>query len=283
MMMLPKDFLSIEDVADYLNTLGWNYDLSVSRDHYKLHKDIYDLVIQEKINLVFHHTGHIKETICDNDIDEVTGKLKNCTSKTIYTSAYFKVYTSLAKEMLLDSKVITTQGSFNIYSFQDGQKIPDFKDTFYLYDILDDNVQNITSNDLYIPKNEIDKLFNENDQTDHEQIIEKLESELARVNTELNALKKHADMPADDSILQTILDESNKHYAPDLKHAIKLWIDLYINKNVGGGSHSAMANNWIYKHTGYDSSENSSPVKRLREISTPLKDFGGQRPKEVEK
>ena len=196
--MLPKDFLSIEDVADYLNSLGWSYDLSVSRDHYKLHKDIYDLIIQGKINLVFHHTGHIKETICDNDIDEVTGKLKNCTSKTIYTSAYFKVYTSLAKEMLLDSKVITTQGSFNIYSFQDGQKIPDFKNMFYLYDILDDNVQNITSNDLYIPKNEIDKLFNENNQTDHEQTIKNLESELAKVNAELDALRKQADTPADD-------------------------------------------------------------------------------------
>lgn len=197
-MMLPKDFLSIEDVADYLNSLGWSYDLSVSRDHYKLHKDIYDLIIQGKINLVFHHTGHIKETICDNDIDEVTGKLKNCTSKTIYTSAYFIVYPVLAREMLLDNKFTTTQGSFNLYSFQDGRKNPDVTHTFYLYDILDDNEQNITASDLYIPKNEIDKLFNENNQTDHEQTIKKLESELAQVNAELDALKKHADTPTDD-------------------------------------------------------------------------------------
>ena len=199
--MLPKDFLSIEDVADYLNSLGWSYDLSVSRDHYKLHKDIYDLIIQGKINLVFHHTGHIKETICDNDIDEVTGKLKNCTSKTIYTSAYFIVYPVLAREMLLDNKFTTTQGSFNLYSFQDGRKNPDVTHTFYLYDILDDNEQNITASDLYIPKNEIDKLFNENNQTDHEQTIKKLESELAQVNAELDALKKQADTPTDDKEL----------------------------------------------------------------------------------
>ena len=197
-MMLPKDFLSIEDVADYLNSLGWSYDLSVSRDHYKLHKDIYDLIIQGKINLVFHHTGHIKETICDNDIDEVTGKLKNCTSKTIYTSAYFIIHPALAREVLLDDKFTTTQGRFNLYSFQDGRKNPDVTHTFYLYDILDDNEQNITASDLYIPKNEIDKLFNENNQTDHEQTIKKLESELAQANTELDALKKHADTPTDD-------------------------------------------------------------------------------------
>ena len=281
--MLPKDFLSIEDVADYLNFLGWSYDLSVSRDHYKLHKDIYDLIVQGKISLVFHHTGHIKETVCDNDIDEVTGKLKNCTSKTIYTSAYFIIYPALAREMLLDDKFTTTQGRFNLYSFQDGKKNPDVTHTLYLYDILDDNEQNITASDLYIPKNEIDKLFNENNQIDHEQTIEKLESELAQVNAELDALKKQADTPANDSVLQTILNDSHEDHAPDLKHAIHLWIDLYINKDVGGGSHSAMANHWIYANTGYDSSENSSPVKRLREITTPFKDFGGQRPKEVKK
>ena len=281
--MLPKDFLSIEDVADYLNSLGWSYDLSVSRDHYKLHKDIYDLIIQEKINLVFHYVGHMKQTTYAEEIDEITGNLKSSKSQIIYLSAYFKIYPSLAREMLLDSKVITTEGVFNIYSFIDGKKIPDSKDKLYLYDIVDDNKQNITASDLYIPKNEIDKLFNESNETDHEQNIKNLESELAKVNAELDALRKQADTPADDSILQTILDDSNEHYAPDLKHAIQLWIDLYINKNVGGGSHSAMANNWIYKHTGYDSGENSSPVKRLREISTPLKDFGGQRPKEVKK
>ena len=197
-MMLPKDFLSIEDVADYLNTLGWSYDLSVSRDHYKLHKDIYDLIIQEKINLVFHYVGHMKQTTYTEEIDEITGNLKSSKSQIIYLSAYFKVYPSLAREMLLDSKVITTEGVFNIYSFIDGKKIPDSKDKLHLYDIVDDNKQNITASDLYIPKNEIDKLFNENNQTDHEQNIKNLESELAKANAELDALRKQADTPADD-------------------------------------------------------------------------------------
>ncbi|MGP5503872.1 hypothetical protein ACTXM6_04090, partial [Psychrobacter celer] len=107
--------------------------------------------------------------------------------------------------------------------------------------------------------------------------IADLENQLAQAKAE------QADAPADDLTLQTILDESHDEHAPDLKHAINLWIDLYINKGVGGGSHSAMANNWIYGNTGYESSTESSPVKRLREITTPLKDFGGQRPKEVKK
>ena len=184
-MILPKDFLSIEDLADYLNDLGWNYDLSVGRDHYRLHKDIYDLVVQEKIHLVFHHTGHVKETICDNDIDEVTGKLKNCTSKILYISAYFKVNPFLARQMLLDNKCTTTQGNFNLYSFKDGKKNPDVIHTFYLYDIIDDNEQNITTNDLYIPRDEIEELFNRNNQKSYEQKISDPESQLAQAKAEL--------------------------------------------------------------------------------------------------
>ena len=121
----------------------------------------------------------------------------------------------------------------------------------------------------------------------NEQLIKELAAAKAEIADLKNQLKQakaeQADAPADDLTLQTILDESHDEHAPDLKHAINLWIDLYINKGVGGGSHSAMANNWIYGNTGYESSTESSPVKRLREITTPLKDFGGQRPKEVKK
>lgn len=234
--MLPKDFLSIEDLADYLNTLGRSYDLSVSRDHYKLHKDIYDLIIQGKINLVFHHTGHIKETICDNDIDEVTGKLKNCTSKTLYTSAYFIIYPILAREMLLDNKFTTTQGSFNLYSFQDGRKNPDVTHTFYLYDILNDNEQNITANDLYIPKNEIDKLFNKSDQTGPEQTIAKLESELAQANAE-NALLR-----------QKI--EDNKELEPNSQAAVTRLLNvLFYKADYDLQSHSGTTNKNIVAYS----------------------------------
>jgi len=119
------------------------------------------------------------------------------------------------------------------------------------------------------------------------QEIDLLKADVIQLKADNDDLKKQSeqqiDTLADDSILQSILDNSHEHHAPDLKHAIQLWIDLYIKKGVGGGSHSAMANNWIYSNTGYDSSENSSPIKRLREITTPFKDFGGQRPKEIKK
>ena len=54
MALLPKDYLSINDVADYFNNLGHDYDLSISSDSYKIRKDIYDLILQEKIIAVFN-------------------------------------------------------------------------------------------------------------------------------------------------------------------------------------------------------------------------------------
>ena len=98
----------------------------------------------------------------------------------------------------------------------------------------------------------------------------------------IKQLKSQAAMPADDNTLQTILDESHDEHAPDLKHAIQLWIDLYIHGGIKGDSHSSKANIWIRNNTNYAENANSS-IGRIREIATPLKDFGAKRSREEEK
>ena len=115
--------------------------------------------------------------------------------------------------------------------------------------------------------------------TDKERIIE-LEKELAALKVQL---EQQTYMPADESALQTVLNENHKCHAPDLKHAIQLWIHLYIDGAVGDDSHSNKANLWIKNNTPYGDINTNSSVKRLREVTTPLKDFGGQRKKEIEK
>lgn len=106
--------------------------------------------------------------------------------------------------------------------------------------------------------------------------IKALESELKKANAALAAA------PVDDNTLQTILDESQDEHAPDLKHAIQLWIDLYIHGGIKGDSHSSKANIWIKNNTNYAENANSS-IGRIREIATPLKDFGAKRSREEEK
>lgn len=119
-------------------------------------------------------------------------------------------------------------------------------------------------------QNEIKKLKEKNEKTETEkaELIEQLNSQAAA--------------PADDNILQVILDESREDHAPDLKHAIQLWVDLYIQDGIRGDSHSSKANIWIKNNTNYVESATSS-IGRIREIATPLKDFGAKRSREEEK
>lgn len=80
--------------------------------------------------------------------------------------------------------------------------------------------------------------------------------------------------------LSIILDETHEYHAPDLKHAIKLWVDLYINGDIKDDSHSNKANQWIKNNTGY-SSDATSSITRIREVATPFKDFGAKRSREI--
>lgn len=116
--------------------------------------------------------------------------------------------------------------------------------------------------------------------------IKELKVQIEKANADSAALKEQLsnkiDAPVDDTILQTILDESRGDHAPDLKHAIQLWIDLYIHGGIKDDSHSSKANIWIRSNTNYAENANSS-IGRIREIATPLKDFGAKRSREEEK
>ena len=87
--------------------------------------------------------------------------------------------------MLLDNKITTIQGGFNLYSFQNGKRNPDVTHTFYLYDILDGSEQSITANDLYIPKLELDKLFQGDTQNDDDKTINELNQRIKQLEQQL--------------------------------------------------------------------------------------------------
>lgn len=107
--------------------------------------------------------------------------------------------------------------------------------------------------------------------TPEQQRIADLENQLAQAKAQL------VDKPADGTLLTVIHDKSHEHHAPDLSHAIKLWSELYIDGLIGSDSHSNKSNKWIQQNTSYGDNTEDSSVKRLRQVSTPLKDFGGQR------
>lgn len=114
--------------------------------------------------------------------------------------------------------------------------------------------------------------------------IKELKAQLEKANADNLALNEKlsnkTDMPADDTILQTILDESHDYHAPDLKHAIQLWIDLYINDGIKSDSHSNKAAQWISGNTYYGENARTS-TDRIKEISSPSKYWSPHRKKEI--
>lgn len=165
MVILPKQYLSLVDIANYFNAVSnsTSYDLSKPDDLTRLYSDVYDLFIENKINIVFHYTGNIRETECDNVIDEHTGKLANCkTTTTYYSSAYFSLSTIVAREILLERATMPRQTAFNLYCLSNGEKRDDTSEKIYLHEMLDNYFGNITIQDLRIPLADIENLFSIN-------------------------------------------------------------------------------------------------------------------------
>ncbi|MGB2786513.1 hypothetical protein [Psychrobacter sp.] len=162
MAILPKDYLSIYDVADYFNNLGYEYDLSISSDRYKIKKDIYDLILQDKITAVFYFFDGSN-----------------------FNAAYYHIHHNDAYKLLIQNDayidVIFCQ---RVYRYDNGMK-PDLeKDGEYT--ITESHY--IKFEDIYIPKIELDKLFKIDTTQDAEkskQLIAELQSELAQVKAQL--------------------------------------------------------------------------------------------------
>lgn len=114
--------------------------------------------------------------------------------------------------------------------------------------------------------------------------IKELKAQLEKANADNAALNEQLsnkiDAPADDNTLQTILNESHDYHAPDLKHAIQLWIDLYVNDGIKSDSHSNKAAQWISRNTDYAENAKTS-TDRIKEISSPSKYWSPHRKKEV--
>lgn len=103
---------------------------------------------------------------------------------------------------------------------------------------------------------------------------DKLITELQEKDAEIELLKRKLQSFQKNDLLNQILDEQHPYYALDLARAIQLWKHAYIESNKED-SHTNKANLWIARNTNYD--VNKSSGSRLREITTPLKDWNPQR------
>ena len=133
-------------------------------------------------------------------------------------------------------------------------------------------------------KTSIDSLYNiskillKSEKEKTQKLTDKLASiEQAGKDTQSNT-------PADGEPLALVFDSTNANYAPDLVHALNLWLDLYHRNPKDSDSHTNKANIWLKNNTAYEYvKRGDTAMNRIREIETPLKDFGQQRAKEPKK
>ena len=133
-------------------------------------------------------------------------------------------------------------------------------------------------------KTSIDSLYNiskillKSEKEKTQKLTDKLASiEQAGKDTQSNT-------PTDGDPLALVFDSTNANYAPDLVHALNLWLDLYHRNPKDSDSHTNKANIWLKNNTAYEYvKRGDTAMNRIREIATPLKDFGQQRAKEPKK
>lgn len=160
MKVLPKDFLSIEDVAYYLEKIGYSYDLQMQYEYQRLFSDIYDLINQKKITAVFHHYGKLYKEIefFEMDEDDRGRPIKIPLHEEQYimnADDYFYIEREYIKDLLLNEKEVHINRFVDKY----GETISISQDENIFYR-LSDSIK-ISIRDIRIPRCELDSLFQE--------------------------------------------------------------------------------------------------------------------------
>lgn len=166
MNILTGEFLSIEEVAIYLEKTGDPYDLEKQHEYKRLYSKIYDLITQHNISAVFHYYGMLQEEIEEVEYDEdlYTGEPVRIPIyrevNNIHTNTHYYVDTSVLKKILINEERVEVNNYISKYgdvtSNSQSQEV-----SYYLY-----NSTSLSSRNIRIPKYELDSLFQKDVSTD---------------------------------------------------------------------------------------------------------------------
>lgn len=158
MKILPKDFLSIEDVAKYFEEIGDSYDLEMKYESQRLLSNIYDLINENKITAVFYHYGNVVKRTEYFEIDEdnrgnpirIPLHEENIPMIGGY---YFYTSKNYLKDLFLNEKEVEVDRYIDKY--EENIFSSEGEDIFYC---LDNSIK-VSIRDIRIPKCELDALF----------------------------------------------------------------------------------------------------------------------------
>lgn len=165
---LFKDFLSLEDVGEYINQYGYSYDLEIEEDYFRLKDTILDLHNEQKLSIVFYYDDFA--TIKTLKIAE-NGSTEQIEEFEFYISGYF--HAPETPSVLKDgANLRIIQSYYSYYLLHDKDELPIYDDDnkyknivgskFTSIEFGDDIAPSIVElSDLKFPKADLDKLFNE--------------------------------------------------------------------------------------------------------------------------
>ena len=160
--ILTGDFLSIEEVAIYLERFGYKFDLEKQHEYRRLYSKIYDLHTQKNVTVLFHYYGKLKEEIEEVEYDEelYTGEPVRIPIyreiNNIHANAYYYVDTALLKNILINEEQVELDNYISKYN-KTALTSPKQEISYYSHKNI-----SISSRDIRIPKCELDSLFQEN-------------------------------------------------------------------------------------------------------------------------
>ncbi|KAA0924782.1 hypothetical protein FQ082_09290 [Psychrobacter sp. ANT_H56B] len=179
MLVLEKEFLSLEEVSLYFNENGFNFDLIVESDYWQVSEIVSDLVKENRLRVVIYYDGQgrlnpLEKLSHDNNQGNEV--------KTANIQGYFQSK-SLIKSFG-NSAGISKDFSYEAFKIFELPSIYKFDPTAFTYFLLDN--EKVHSRDLRFVKADLDIFFNNQPH--------KVEKELqARLELARNSFRKQQD------------------------------------------------------------------------------------------
>lgn len=212
-----KEFLTLDDVADYLRDKGvYDFDLSSSYDQNKLTDLLASMVREKKLTpIVYFNSLTMVQTYCF-DTNETR---KQIDLKEQYISGYFGIdfyaYLQISKNGLISTDYLDCDDEFGVQTYRIASnigtggeyraidykpyKLEDFSyqtplNHITTYQPNADDITVIYLHEIIYPKSELDALFNAKD--DSQQQIADLQAENARLQARIAELESELNQQA---------------------------------------------------------------------------------------
>lgn len=277
MKILPKDFLSIEDVAKYFEEVGYSYDLEMKYESQRLFSDIYDLINQRKITAVFHHYGRLQKEVeyfemDEDDRGEPTKIPLHKEQYTINADDYFCIKREYLKDLLLNENEVTIDRFVDKYG--ETTYISQDENTYYG---VNESIK-ISIRDIRIPRCELDNLFQEDISTSTIS-NQSVDSNHKLIDNEVPSrtddIGKHKILQGNSKTEKQIIDEfreqivqlitENEKLRSQPEQQINIQVDDELTHHKSVGSMQALVTTLI-KMAEYDKADLADPYGELNKL-----------------